>query len=999
MSRSTRSWLAISLALLCASVASAQQAGSIRGLILDEDFEAPLPGVSITISETQDQVTSGDDGNFVIPDVPPGTYTLIFSKDGFTRQLRPDVVVTAGRLTEANVSLAGDFTDMDEFVVEELQVGGATEAGLLRLRFQSPALLDSIGADFISRAGASDAAAALRLVSGATVQDGKFAVVRGLPDRYVSTQLNGIRLPSADEDKRAVELDQFPSPAIESIQVAKTFTPDQQGDASGGAVNIILRGIPAETSIRFKGELGFNTQVQSNRDRFLTYEGGGLSYWGRDGGSRDPQPVDENWLGAVGTSEGKAPIQYKWALDGGGRIEFEDGVTVGGFASVFYERDAVYYTGVDNSLWVTEPGGPLVPETVQGVPSDGDFKTQLFDITRGVEGVRWGTLGTGGVETENHSVGVTYLYTSLTEDSATLAVDTRGKDYFFPGYDPNDPTAEGNEPGNLSAAPYLRTQTLEYTERTTETLAFNGNHTIPIDEWGIEDVLMFQAPRIDWTYSNSTATFNQPDKRQFGVQWVPESENPGAPPFVPPFTTPPTYSGFKPDAVFTLGNLQRLYKFIQEDSDQFFVNLTLPFEQWTGDEGFVKVGIFDDEVERTFVQQSFSNFNDNSSYEADFDQFWSSVFPDQDHPISDGPPFVDVNYDGKQIIRAWYAMADVPLNSQFSLLGGARVESTDISIVNFPEEDATWFPPGAISPVRLNPGDADVSIDQNDVLPALAFTFRPVEEVTFRGSWTKTIARPVFKELTPIQQQEFLGGDIFIGNPDLQISSLENWDLRLDYAPYEGGLISVSWFYKNITNPIENVQRVATFTYTTPVNYPRGTINGFEFELRQDIGYFVDELEGLAVGGNVTLINSQVTLPDDEAAMFASPAIQAPITSRDMTNAPDYLYNLYVTYDRPDWGTSLGLFYTVKGDTLLAGAGVSDGNFVPSVYADEFGTLNLTISQMLGEYLKLTFKAKNLTNPAFTEVYRSPYIGNDVTKRAFKLGIDFSIALSAQIPF
>ena len=119
-----------------------------------------------------------------------------------------------------------------------------TRGGLLHLRFESPALMDSISSDLMSRAGASDAASALRLVAGATVQDGKSAVIRGLPDRYVSSQLNGVRLPTADEDKRAVELDQFPSAVIESIQVSKTFTPDQQGDASGGAVNVRAQGHP-----------------------------------------------------------------------------------------------------------------------------------------------------------------------------------------------------------------------------------------------------------------------------------------------------------------------------------------------------------------------------------------------------------------------------------------------------------------------------------------------------------------------------------------------------------------------------------------------------------------------------------------------------------------------------------------------------------------------------------------------------------------------------------
>ncbi len=241
------------------AVATAQQgqrAGSIRGVVLDKDFGAPLANAQVMIVESDKKVTTSDQGNFVFGDVPPGKYTLVFSKDGYVRQVKSDVVVSSGQLTDLSVSLAGDFTDMEEFVVQEAPpIGGSTEAGLLQIRAESPSLLDSISADLMSQAGASDAAGALRLVPGATVQDGKTAVIRGLPDRYVSSQMNGVRLPSADEDKRAVELDQFPSEVIESVRVSKTFTPDQQGDASGGAVDVRLKGIPDDPFfIKFKAQ-------------------------------------------------------------------------------------------------------------------------------------------------------------------------------------------------------------------------------------------------------------------------------------------------------------------------------------------------------------------------------------------------------------------------------------------------------------------------------------------------------------------------------------------------------------------------------------------------------------------------------------------------------------------------------------------------------------------------------------------------------------------------
>jgi len=932
----------------------------------------------------------------VLPNVAPGTYTLVLSKEGYVAQVRADLVVTAGQLTEVTVYLSGDFTDMEEFVVEDvLSLGGSSEAALLELRFDSPALMDGIGSDLMSRAGASDAASALKLVSGATVQDGKFAVIRGLPDRYVSSQMNGVRLPSADENKRAVELDQFPGAVIDSIQVSKTFTPDQQGDASGGAVNLVLKGIPEDSLAQFQIQLVANSQV-TGIDDFLSYKGGGLNFLGNKNKPIQYENLGDSWDGTVGVSEIDAPIDFKASGSIGGKEVLGDGWVVGGFGSLFFERDSSYYdNGVNDSWWVENAGDPMTPQSKQGTPQDGDFKTALFDVTKATQSVKWGGLGSIGLEAPGQRVGLSFLFTHSAEDSATLAEDTRGKEYYFPNYDPYDPTGPGNDPDSLNAAPYLRTQTLQYTERTTSTLQLAGEHELGLDAFRIGG-LAFRNPVLDWSLSHSTAVLDQPDKRQFGSLWLPESFNPGVPPFVPPFTSPAEYFPYKPGANFNLGNLQRIWKKIEEDSNQASVNLKTPFEQWSGEQGYVKFGGFADDVERNFNQDTFSNFNDSAaSYEGDWSTPWSDTFPFENHPIT--ASLTDVDYKGTQKIRAWYGMFDLPLNGELNLISGARFEDTRIGIVNDPEADANWFPPGSTAPVALLLGDADVSFHQSDVLPSVGLIWSPSPVVGVRGSFSQTIARQTFKELTPIIQQEFLGGPIFIGNPGLGMSSLTNLDLRVDYRPLDSSLISLSWFHKDIEDPIEYVQRVGLFDYTTAVNYPKGKLSGVELELRQQLEDLWEPARGFAFGANATLIDSKVWLPDDEAAGFSDPSIGAPITSRDMTNAPEYLYNINLTYDFEGTGTQIGLFYTVTGDTLVAGAGQANGNFIPSVYSKAYGSLNFSVQQRLGDHWKLSLAAKNLTNEKVEEVYRSEYIGEDVTKTSYTKGTDLSISLTMSL--
>ncbi len=1012
----------LGLILTLSASALAQGVGSIRGMVYDKDFEAPLPLAQITVAETGARVQATEQGNYVIEELPPGTYTLIFVKDGYTRQIRTDVLVTPGQLTDLDIWMSGEFVEMEEFVVRDVQLAGGTEAGLLQLRMEAPALMDSISAELMSRAGAGDAAAALRLVAGATVQDGKFAVIRGLPDRYVNSQLNGIRLPSADAETRAVELDQFPSAVIESIQVSKTFTPDQQGDASGGAVNVVLKGIPDENILQLGVGTGFNTQVMENRDKFLTYKGGGVSFLGVDDGGRDQvvdrvHPNGRDVLAnpqAIGVSRGTAPFDYDWDLTAGGRHEFDNDVRIGGLVNIFYKRGASFTDNKrEDTLWLFNGRGtPLIPRFSGEIDSVGG--TSLLDITEASEQLKIGGLAAFGVETEHHALNLIFLHTRTTEDTAILAEDTRSRAFFNPDFDPTDPFSFITR-GNAS---FIRFETLKYEERLTQTLQLTGKHTLPINPLGVEDFFQMLSPQLDWSVSANHAGMNEPDRRQFGSSWVPEAN------FFDIFILPSRHSAETPAAQFLLGNVQRTWQEITEDSDQFSINLKLPFEQWSGDEGYFKFGLFDDRVKRQFRQDSFSNFNsfpENPNPGLDgqpWEFFWSSSFLTEGYIIGRGPD-IDIDYRGSQDMSAWYYMIDLPLNRYLKLIGGARFETVKIGTQIDPGRDARVIPPGSdggrtlFDPITgqrvLDPDTGlllgDSQFSQSDVLPSIGVVVTPWEPLTIRAGYAETVARQTFRELTPIAQQEFLGGDVFVGNPNLKMSALKNYDIRVDYRPYNGGLFSVSWFRKDIDQPIEYIQSFAVDSgrYTTPVNFPSGRMLGYELETRHDLGFFWEELLGLSMGANATFISSRVDVSESEIATLDR-ALLAPvgsrlISSREMLQAPEYLANFFVTYDVESTGTQLGLFYTLQGDTLKVGPGQIASFFVPAIYETEHDSLNFTLSQKIGEHIKVKFAAKNLTNTTFKDVYRSEFIPGDTLRSSYRKGIDLSVSISAEFKF
>ena len=131
--------------LVLATQVHAQQVGSVVGTVYDQEWSNPVAGARVSILETSQAAVTDERGEYTITDVLPGRYTLVFSCSGYTRKLKPGVVVTEGRLSEHDMWLPGIYEDMGEVVVQDLlQMGGASEMALLELRFESPALMDSI---------------------------------------------------------------------------------------------------------------------------------------------------------------------------------------------------------------------------------------------------------------------------------------------------------------------------------------------------------------------------------------------------------------------------------------------------------------------------------------------------------------------------------------------------------------------------------------------------------------------------------------------------------------------------------------------------------------------------------------------------------------------------------------------------------------------------------------------------------------------------------------
>ncbi|MGN6644163.1 MAG: carboxypeptidase regulatory-like domain-containing protein, partial [Verrucomicrobiota bacterium] len=205
---------------------SAQDGGTVSGIVVSTWDGTPLPLVTVTVRGTTQATQTGADGRFEVRNVPTGDQTLRFSKPGFVSAVVTDVRVLSGQSTTVNGNVRPEFYDMEEYEVTAEIFTEQTEQILFE-RQKSVGMMESLGSDFLSKVGAANAAESISKVSGATIVDGKFAVIRGLNDRYVSTTLNGANIPSADPYRQSASLDLFPAQVIDQVVVAKTFTPDQ----------------------------------------------------------------------------------------------------------------------------------------------------------------------------------------------------------------------------------------------------------------------------------------------------------------------------------------------------------------------------------------------------------------------------------------------------------------------------------------------------------------------------------------------------------------------------------------------------------------------------------------------------------------------------------------------------------------------------------------------------------------------------------------------------
>ncbi len=923
------------------------QKEAIKGKIIDGELGEELIGATIMIEGTTIGASSDLDGNYTISNVTPGTYTLLSKYISFKTKILENVEVKAGETTVIDVVLKPASVGLDEVVVTA-KASRRTEAALLTIQKQSSNVIEGLSAEQIKRSGDSDAAGALKRVTGINVVGGKYVFVRGLSDRYSKTTLNGAEIPGLDPDKNTVQMDIFPVSLLENIIVIKTFFPRLAGDFSGGLVEIKAREFPEEFRMDASLSLGYNTNASLNSN-FLTYEGSSTDILGFDNGKRNiptaangeipNYPHELQKLTDITMSFNKIMVPSIGSSFLNNKISFSvgDNKDLGksqlGYVFGFsYKHDNTFYSdGIKGSYKLSGA-------------SDTQLNTSHnYNDTKSTSEALWGALLNLTYKINSrHKIGINIFKNQSGMSTSRYMIGKKQSD---------------------DVDLFIETRVLQWLERSLNTAQLKGEHYF-------ENLSKL---KFDWMGTITYSYQDEPDMRFFTNSYYPDNNDENKYQIEPSiYKIPSRY----------FRNMKEMNYHFKGDFTMDIGNATQAPKLKFGVSYFLKDRTFTDKRIDYAIQYPISGNSYNGNI-ADFlsDENIGTNYPNYDPTTGynfglyvRGNPGDDSknSYTSEQSVTAVYALIDSKIGSALRMVAGLRYEHT---LINSRSNDSD-----------LDPG----YFNNNDFLPALNLTYGLSERMNLRLNLSRTLARPTFRELAPYANENFAGGETYVGNAKLKRTLINNIDIKWEYFSRPGEILSMGAFYKGFINPIELVDNPkAQNPELKWENVDQATVYGIEMDFRKKLD-FINTLEDTSLGLNLSYIYSSVATDSAELQAIRATDLNA-VNTRAMSGQSPYIVNAFLGYNNKDLGLDANFVYNVTGPKILIN--VKGGT--PDIMEQAFNSLNFTANKSLGKNWVLTFKAKNILNGTYKQTYTyndQEYIYRSYTRgRILELGMKFQI--------
>ncbi len=779
-----------------------QNKSGVKGRILDESNQ-PLPGATISFTSLKLGISTDFNGNYELLNIPTGNYEIQISFLGY--QTLKETIIITNHIQSKNFSLIPKMDRLDEVVIKGSI--GKGQAKALNQQKNKENITNIISADQVGKFPDANIGDALKRVPGISMQndqgEARDIIIRGLAPQLNSVTLNGDRIPSAEGDNRRVQMDLIPSDMIQTIEVNKAVTPDMEGDAIGGSVNLITRSAPTSFRAFLSGSYGQNPIRNSSN-----YNVSALI----------ANRAFKNKLGYVVNASynsndyGSDNVEFEW--------ERENSKTYIG------EHDIRRYDVKRNRMsvsanldWTPDNKNTLFFKSMYNQRNDYEnrYRVRFRKIAEpdatGLSDAEVRRQTKGGINNDIND-------NTRLERQSTYNISVGGEHIVF---------------GNIKLI--WKTGTAKAKEeRPNERYISFENKNIQV----VQDFSRTNFPVLRPTNND----FNDPSK--FAYKEVTEQK------------------GFTQERKIN-SNLDLLIPVnaagIYKNSLKF--GFKHKYKEKLRDNDFYEYDLEDQfptmntTSTKDYTVNGFLAGNDYKSGFFTTPQFLGNLQLTGGNLVLD--EFVPENYDANENIYAFYGMLQQNLGDNFSFIAGVRVEKTIVDYNGFAIDVETA---NDLSDVTTTSG----SRNYTNWLPNLQAKYNIDKNTIVRAAWTNTIARPNYYDLVPYRNINSDDLEAEYGNPNLAPTEAMNFDLMFEHYFSNVGIISAGVFYKDLDKfiynsitdePITIGGVTENYEVTRPFNGGTAEVYGFEIALQRKLNFLPSFLRNLTVYGNYTYTDSK----------------------------------------------------------------------------------------------------------------------------------------------
>ena len=912
------------------SVEKKVENGFVQITLLSSEDKKPIKDARVFVKGLDVDVVSDAKGSAII-EVPATKLTFLVVHHAFSSQ-SVEIDVAPKETLSKTIELSPASMELEEFVVLAPKVEGSI-ATMMAEEKKSDSITSVIGSEQMSKQGDSNAASALKRVAGVTLIGGKYIYVRGLGDRYSCTELNTLPLPSPNPIKRTVPLDMFPSGVIGSMEVQKSFTPDITGAFGGGYVNIRTKQGGDEDYAKIS--LGVESHASAGKE-VTSYKGSSSDWLGHDSSYR--------------------------ALDGGllQQITPVVGAPKPKLSGISDEMMQAYTTQREYST------------TTQKVPYGNSINLEASKNFTIADEHEISVLANYGYKSSSEAREYTdYDYILSSEGIQTTTPDNISTNNLY--------KTDVQHGGMLNLAykfknfdaKYTKLYVLNTLDQTRDIIGTfgenNSNEHQTYLEWqereldvnqfsaGIDYDLLFKN-RFDIGFELATASEFVPNDVYYDYRKLTE-------------TSP--YAFVKNQSSMTLSN---------RTTDDELISNYLKNKTMTplfSDEDYMEVGIAMEEKERIGRVNTLrvqSAIVDSKIITSPIDTILTYEDPSKlDYDLISRPKD---SYNASLDKKAFYFKSMIAPIEDLYVTFGARKE--------YVVQEAEQFDIQNNVVIAKNN-----KLDFDKLLPNIGLKYALNENNQIKFSYAKTFVYPDFREFI---DSEFIHPEFVAkisGNPNLVETDIKSYDIQYGYYFDDVDNITLSLFYKDLINPIEDVRTFTTSTLDrfSFENSSAAKMSGFELSWYKNLGFLSTYLEKFVFSGNYTYVKSEVTLTEEQKIKYVT-------QERELQGLSPEVLNLSFTYQ--DDARSLNLSYNKMSERLMRVAlkngdvilGLDDYEIPPELL--DFTWIEKFKSEMLDSELSLVLKIKNILDS------ETLWKQEGLTTLRYKTGQSYSLTLGAK---